>query len=181
MLEHGAAQQQNPQEFLACTKYGMSTSFIIIRCTYLMMDWPSSFGRACVFIWMPSFAHLSLYFMTWSACLLNYVRAFYICKKWEWRPSNVRPKWRDDSSEECDFLYKALIPGKARHQSMDQYGYAADTLLAYHAPVALLCLSSVGIDWLIVTWKDCSHIDGAVAFRACIDGLKVTSEANRPI
>jgi hypothetical protein len=37
MSEHGAAQQQNPQEFLACTKYGMSTSFVIIN-VYLPHD-----------------------------------------------------------------------------------------------------------------------------------------------
>jgi hypothetical protein len=47
---------------------------------------------------------------------------------------------------------------------MDQYNYAADNLLAYHAPVALLCLSGVGIDRLIITLKDCSHIGGAAAF-----------------
>src|ERR1700728_2672221 len=132
MLEHRAAQQQNPQEFLACTKYGMSTSFVIIN-VYLPHD------GLTIFLWKGTHVHLGaqlctpllIFYDMVNVSVLNYVKVFYICKKQGWRPSNVRPKCRDTSSKECDIPYKASIPGKVRHQSMDQYGCAADNLLAY--------------------------------------------------
>jgi hypothetical protein len=54
---------------------------------------------------------------------------------------------------------------------MDYYDYAANNLLAHRAPMALLFLSSVGIDGLITVLKDCVHISSAVTFGACLDGL----------